>query len=331
MRLLNKIQAAFSRKSNAILRYTPEAYINMDCGCMPFGRLMFLNIADLITDIYSEVIWNALPGYNTPKYKAWKSFVSVHGQRILSSLLCEEGFMVIGYKQDEQEDWWFRELTAKDYTKSSSTGVEVVIPKDPSWSVYVLKSPTFEQNGVSDYALCVPVISYLDNAMNASATICKRLGTVVVASPKQPASATMPLTLGADEKADLEQALQTDYGALRKQNQIMLLPAEMNIQTINLAGLDTRTQERVLIGIKIICDRLKVPASQVSLIEASSSRSLSNGSELREGDLAKYRTFRRLLNSTFFDFAEEIGLKVDYEIENEPRTVQGQTIENLGL
>ena len=78
-------------------------------------------------------------------------------------------------------------------------------------------------------------------------------------------------------------------------------------------------------AVKIICDRIKVPANQVALINASSG--FSNGTELREGEIAKYRSFRRFLNATLYDFAAEIGLQVDYTIENEPLTNQGQQIE----
>ena len=57
-----------------------------------------------------------------------------------------------------------------------------------------------------------------------------------------------------------------------------------------------------------IADRIKVPANQVGLIDAMSSKSLSNGSELREGDYNKYQSFERLLDCTFVQFARDLGL-----------------------
>jgi hypothetical protein len=208
-----------------------------------------------------------------------------------------------------------------------SDGVQIVRPKDETLQYYVLKSPTFEQTGESDEHLCSPFIKYIDNALNASNTICERLGTFVIVSPKTPASAPMLTALNEKQKKDMEQALQTEYGALRKQNQVMLLPNEVATNVVNLAGLDLKTNERVRTAILAICDRIKVPANQVAVIDANSSKSLSNGTELREGDLAKYRSFRRLLNATLWDMATELGLSVDYTIENEPKTVQGQSIE----
>ena len=328
MKILDSIRSFLSRKAFHILREKPYSYVDVEIGCKPFGRLLYLNIADMLTDLYAEVIWTPVLGYDTPKFKAWKSFVDLNGQRLLSYLLCKDGYAVIAYKQEQSGDYTFWQLRENAYNKrTTGDGTEIIMPKDPTLDFYILKSPTFEQNGVSDRELCAPAVEYIDNALNASSTVCKRLGTVVIASPKLPASATMPLKLSEGEKKDIEAELQKDYGALRKQNQIMLLPNEMTVQTVNLAGLDQRTQERVLLGVKMICDRLKVPANQVALIDANSNKALANGGELHEGDLAKYRSFKRLLNSTLFDMATEIGLKVNYIIENDPANQPDQTQE----
>ena len=107
----------------------------------------------------------------------------------------------------------------------------------------------------------------------------------------------------------------------------MLLPSEVSTNVINLAGLDQRTSERVLMAAKVIADRLKVPANQITLIDAASSKSLANGTEMREGDLAKYRSFRRYLDATLYKMADDLGLQPNYKLENEPKTTQGQQIE----
>ena len=324
---MNSIQARHEKPYHILVNGN-GSYVDIHCGDLPFGRLVFLNCVELITDLYSEVVWSPLtPADDTQKYRAWKTFLDLNGQRELTALLAKDGYVIVGYKLEES-GWTFWQMQEKEYMKrTTGDGDVVVLPKDPAVNYYVLKSPAFENTGVCDREWCAPVIEYINNALNASNTVCKRLGTFVVASPKLPASAAMPLQMTPELKKDIEAELQKDYGALKKQNQIMLLPSEMTMQTVNLAGLDQRTQDRVLTGVKVIADRLKVPANQIALIDATSSKTLSNGTELREGDLAKYRTFRRLLNSTFYDFATELGLRVNYRIENEPKTVQGQTIE----
>ena len=75
------------------------------------------------------------------------------------------------------------------------------------------------------------------------------------------------------------------------------------------------------------CDRVKVPANQVAIIDANSSKTLSNGTELREGDYNKYQSFERLLNHTFVRLAEEMGMDLTYTIYNKPLRNGNQTSE----
>jgi hypothetical protein len=126
----------------------------------------------------------------------------------------------------------------------------------------------------------------------------------------------------------MEEEISKEYGLLNRQRQVMLLPRSMRFDTINLTSIDTRLNERVRVAVLAICDRVKVPANQVAIIDANSSKSLSNGSELREGDFSKYQSFERLLNRTFVKMASDIGLNVDYTIYNKPeRNTKQQTTE----
>ena len=93
----------------------------------------------------------------------------------------------------------------------------------------------------------------------------------------------------------------------------------MQFTIINLAGLDSKTIEKSKFAISAICDRLKIPSNQVSIIDSSSGRNtLSNGGEIREGDLLKYKSFERLLNKTFVKMAKDLDLIIDYTIYNKP-------------
>ena len=124
--------------------------------------------------------------------------------------------------------------------------------------------------------------------------------------------------LTKEQKQEMEKEMRKEYGALSDQSNIMLLPREMSWQTINLAGLDLKMQEKVKIAILAIADRIKIPANQVAIIDAQSSKQLANGSEIREGDKLKYKSFRRLFERTFADMAREYGLRIDYIIDGEP-------------
>ena len=73
----------------------------------------------------------------------------------------------------------------------------------------------------------------------------------------------------------------------------------------------------------MIADRLKIPSNQISVIESSTyGNALSNGGEMREGDMLKYKAFERLLNKTFVRMASDLDLKVDYTIYNKPVAAQ---------
>lgn len=291
-----------------------------------FGETIFLNIVEILTDIYSEVTWQTRNGIETELFRAWRQFVNANGQRILVQLYDRKGYAVIAWKK-RAGGFVFWQMQKDEYIERVLEDEVIIEPYDDDCQYYILKSPTYEATGKSDKTLCTPYIKYLDNVLNGSNTISERLGTFIVASPETPSNAPTAVSLSARDKDALEKQLESEYGALSQQKQIMLLPNSMKFTTINLAGLDNHIEEKARLAILAICDRIKVPANQVAIIDAESSKSLSNGTELREGDMAKYRTFRRLLNATFYDMATEIGLQVDYTIENEPRSVQGQQIE----
>ena len=104
----------------------------------------------------------------------------------------------------------------------------------------------------------------------------------------------------------------------------------MRFDTINLTGIDTKMTERVKLNVELIADRIKVPASQIAVIDASAGKSLSNGGEVHEGDRLKYKTYERLLNKTFVAFAEDLGLKVTYTIYNKPADAVTGQINTIG-
>lgn len=287
---------------------------------MPFARLMFYNICDLLTDIATEVKWQYLNG-DYKRFAAWMAFYDVWGKYCLN-MLFEHGFCVIGEKNG-----MFRLLSTDEYVTTTDKETMRITPTDEHTEVYVLKSQTFILYQVSDYELLRPYLRYYDNVMNASNTVSARLGNVVIMSPQSAPSAPTVSTLSKEQRNELEVDMSKSYGAMSQQKQVMLLSRPMNTQVLNLAGLDQRMTAKAKFAILAICDRIKVPANQVAIIDASSSRSLANGTELREGDLSKYRSFRRLLNATFWQMAQDLGLSVDYEIENEPKTTQGDTIE----
>ena len=312
--MFNFIQNIFKRKE---VLHTPRV-VGGWCGCnMPFGNVIFRNIYALLTNILNDVTFTKIKG-NIANFAMFKVFVEQYGQMALN-LLYERGYVVVGLSD---VGLWL--MSTNDYvTYTTGEGRFVVEPKNKQQKIFVLYSDIFEEKQISYKQHLHPYIHYIDSVLNSSATLNERLGTLIIGSPKNLSNAPTEVVLPKTEKDRLEKELSEDYGSLSRQKQIMLLPREMSWQTINLAGFDNKTYEKLNIAVMVIADALQVPANQVSLIDSFNSKAFSNGTELREGDFLKYATFERLLNFTLIRLANAMELKVDYTIYNKPvRTIE---------
>lgn len=292
-----------------------------------FSSLIWYNICDILTDLIEDVEIIDRSG-SSPlssggiKFATFRSFMFAWGKVVLQRLY-DEGYIVIGYDPTAIHFWI---LDENEYSRVHKDKVTVVTPKDPNVQVCVLKSAAYIAYEKSDRALCHGFLSFLDDVLNGSATVSKRLGAVVIASPKNLNSAPTATVLTEEQKKKIEEDMRNDYGMLSNQSNIMVLPREMSWQTINLAGLDLKMAEKAKTAILAIVDRIKVPANQVAIIDAQSSKSLANGGEIREGDKLKYKSFRRLFERTFADLARYYNLQIDYKINGEPIGDEGEVI-----
>jgi hypothetical protein len=320
MKILDNIRSWWAKRRNDVvadLSLTGFGSLSM-AERMNFANVIFYNICDLLTDISAAVEFR-YKGGDLQLFAGFKTFFDSWGKYVLNSLF-KNGFVVIGRRKG---DTWFWVLDPSEYTLNTTNGgLFKVYPNRDDVEIYVMSSQTMKLEGKSDRDMLQPFLRYLDNVLNGSNTVSERMGTLVVMSPQQASGVPVSTILTEKDKERIEKEIggnDSKYGYLRNQKSMLLLPNAMNIQTINLAGMDNRMQEKVRTAILAICDRIKVPANQVAIIDANSSKTLSNGTELREGDLSKYRNFRRLLNVTFYQMAIDLGLDVDYTIENEPK------------
>lgn len=326
MKILDEIKKRFFRAGEVITWWGSRPWFDNWGFCRnKYADVIWYNICDILTDLIEDVKLqnDAKTDASLQKYIAFKVFVYTHGKQVLQRLF-DEGYVVIGYNSKTAVFWQMRE---SEYEKISDEGTTIVKPKNPEEvRAYVMKSSTYVTYAQSDRAICKGFLDFLDDVLNASATVSKRLGAVVVASPKNLTSAPTATVLSKEQKDDLEKQMREDYGALSNQSNIMLLPREMSWQVINLAGLELRMQEKVKTAILAIVDRIKIPANQVAIIDAQGSKQLANGSEIREGDKLKYKTFRRLFERTFVDMAREYGIRISYQIDGEPIGESSQVV-----
>lgn len=277
-----------------------------------FAQVMFMNIVELLTDITNDVVLTLRKG-DVMRFAEFNVFFNNYGQETLN-VLFNNGFAIIAYNASG-----FNLLETDDYTTDSKNKILVTNPNFNNSELYVLKSDTFKMNGKSDRQFLNGFLTYLDNILNASNTTTARLGSLIMASPK-PDSASKVATIVTDiEKQELEKDISDNYGGLKNQKQIQIWRVPMDFVTVNLSGLDSKTIEKSKFAISAICDRLKIPSNQVSIIESNSGgNALSNGGEIREGDLLKYKSYERLLNKTFIKMASDLDLVIDYKIYNKP-------------
>lgn len=317
MNIFNNIYEAFKAfRDRAILRDKRGGYFCdwQEGARLDYARVIFKNIVELLTDLSNDVEWINRSGANNMLFASYVRFFNNYGKIVLNRLY-KYGYCVIGHKEGRG---FFIMYPNTDYREVSKEDKSIIEAIDPLTSVYVMRSATYKEDCVSDWVMLRPFLSFLNDVLNASATISRRLGVVVVASPKNLSNAPTQTILRKEDKKEIEEELGREYGALKHQHQIMVLPREMAFNTISLATLDIKTQEKARLAILAIADRVKVPANQIAIIDANSGKSLANGSELREGDYNKYQSFERLLNETFVEMAQAIGLDITYNIYNKP-------------
>ena len=286
-----------------------------------YASTIWYNVCDILLDLAEDVkveqdSTQAMDKDKAYTFAAFRAFFYTWGHVVLQRLK-DEGFVVIGW--DGVRLW---QMGAAEYATPSDGDKTFVVPFRDGVQAYVMKDTTYLLKQMSDRSLCQAWLDFLDDVCNGSATVSKRLGAVVIASPKTYTGAPTPSVLTEEQKEKIEKDYQETYGALKSQNQLMVLPKEMAFQVINLAGLDLKFQEKVRECVLAIADRVKVPANQIAIIDANSSKALSNGSELREGDKAKYKSFRRLFERTFVQMAMDFGLKISYAIDGEPQDAE---------
>ena len=321
MKILDSIAMLFRRGQVVSFDYGLP-FTNWGLCSHEFAQVIGYNICDILTDLIEDVKSAGPLSDNGMRFAAFVAFVYNNGKQVLQRLY-DEGFVVLAYGGKI-----FFQMKSTEYTVKTANGVTVVEPNNKDLDVYVMKSSSFVVYGRSDKSMCKGWLDFLDDVMNGSATVSKRLGAVVVASPKNLNNAPTAVVLTDDQKEKLEKDMQKSYGALSKQSNVMLLPREMSWQTINLAGLDLKMQEKAKTAILAIVDRIKVPANQVAIIDAQSSKTLANGSEMREGDKLKYKSFRRLFERTFADMARYYGIQMSYVIDGEPIGADSQVVVN---
>lgn len=319
----NFINKTFGKVQNYFLSLRPLNYIpvrknersyDINIGNLDFAKVIFENACDILVDLVSDTTLELKAG-NVKTFQAVNKFFSRDGKRVMIDIF-RNGYIVIGYKDKN-----FSLLSADDYYKATNGKRLEFKHRDPSWkgTIIVFEGEHHRTYGMSHFEKLKPFLEMLNNVLNASNTITKKLGVSIFATPRTISGMNTVQKLLPKEIQELEKSTEKNYGALDTQKIIHFLSDDLRFEVINLAGQNLGLEEKLRIATLAIVDKIKVPANQISLIDANTSKAFANGSEILEGDFQKYQSFERLLNSTFIELAKLLQIEITYTIYNKPK------------
>lgn len=167
----------------------------------------------------------------------------------------------------------------------------------------VFFSDTYEVFGTSDGVMLKDTMKAIDNALNASQTVIKRLGVVVTGTPEQPSQNPQIVQLDNNEKDEIEREIQQDYGMLEEQKQFLLFRRPMKLQRIALGGRDLMITETVEMFTKILCDATNIPYDVMAMSGQSTFNNMEQAEksmqDTAEEFVSKIWTFLRVLGIDF--------------------------------
>ena len=319
----NLFNRTVERVQNYFLSLRPMNYIpirkneqsyDINIGNLNFSQVVFENVCDILVDLVSDTTLELKSG-NAKAFQAFNKFFNRDGKKAMVEIF-NQGYMVIGYKDKN-----FYLLDASDYYKVTNGKRLEFKHRDPKWKgeIIIFEGEHHRIYNKSHLESLKPFLEMLNNVLNASNTITKKLGVTVFATPRTVSGMNTVQKLFPSEVKKLEESIETNYGALDTQKIIHFLGDDLRIEVINLAGQNLGLEEKLKIAVLAIADKIKCPANQISLVDANVSKAFANGSEIMEGDFQKYQSFERLLTSTFIELAKQLQIDITYTIYNKPK------------
>ena len=268
-----------------------------------FSKTIFHGVIDLLADMANDVIINEKGGLSL---SVFKSFLNTNGSILLHKYF-NDGFVVLAFDGVSLKIC----ETSEYFTVNGAMYLH-----DKSKQIITIKSDAYTLYGISDKEMCKAWLQLIDSSGNASQTASLRLGNLLIFSPKTQNGAINFIT--KEEKSEFEKELQENYGSMRNQKSAMVLSQPMDTSHISLSSTDFKLLDKVKLATLVIATYFKIPVSQIPLIDGSTSNGLSNGGELMQGDILKYKTFERLFQKTFQKIADDMGVKFTYSLYGKP-------------
>ena len=319
----NIVNITFDKVKNYFLSLRPLNYIpvrknersyDIAIGNLDFAKVVFENVCDILVDLVADTTLELKSG-NQKTFQAFNKFFNRDGKRAMVDIF-KYGYIVIGYQKGN-----FNLLNSDDYYKTTNGKRLEFKHRDPSWKgeIIIFEGEHHRIYDMSHLEKLKPFFELLNNVLNASNTVTKKLGVSIFATPRTVSGMNTVNKLFPPQIEELEKSTEKNYGALDTQKIIHFLSDDLRIEVINLAGQNLGLDEKMKVAVLAIADKIKVPANQIGLIDANTSKAFANGSEMLAGDFQKYQSFERLLTSTFIELAKMLQIDVTYTIYNKPQ------------
>lgn len=212
--------------------------------------------------------------------------------------LFNNGFLLFLKKKDENG-----KLTGIKYIRKAQATQSLNEWTYDGQELEIFYSDTYEIFGVSDAVLLKDTLKAIDNSLNASQTVIKRLGAVIVGTPEQPTQNPQMVQIDKDTKELLEKDTQNDYGMLDEQKQFMFLRRPLKLQRIALGGKDLLITENVEMFTKILCDNMDIPYDVMAMSGqstfANQEQAEKSMQDSAEAFVSKIWTFFNVMNISF--------------------------------
>ena len=194
-------------------------------------------------------------------------------------------------------------------------------------ATHAIYSTSYKLHGKSDTQILREDFQHIDNILNAVSTSVKRMGALVLLTPKDGNS--LPVMMDEADIKEFEQDLAKDYGTLDAQSPVKIMRRSFDVSNISLAGATLRTNENLQTAVKIVCDVLEVPYEIVSAAIVGNPN--QTGVYQAEAVDRLYKTVEKYVN-IFVKFAsKELNLEIDYNITTAPQKELKKEWEAKGL
>ena len=184
----NILNSTFEKVKNYFISLRPLDYIpirknersyDISIGNLDFAKVVFENITDILVDLVSDTTLELKSG-NSKTFYAFNKFFTRDGKRAMVEIF-KYGYIVIGYK-----DGNFNLLNADEYQKITKDKQLKFKHRDPNWKgdIIVFEGEHHRIYDMSHLEKLKPFLEMLNNVLNASNTITKKLGVSIFATPR---------------------------------------------------------------------------------------------------------------------------------------------------